>query len=86
MGNGLVRAKMFVNSETLEQISVFEYLGCDETFGYGKEFYYKLANFSRTRGTIRTILSQCRRDTQLNVYKTIQFCKNADFAGVVLWL
>lgn len=58
--------------KTLEQVSHFNYLGCDVTYGYSKDIQTKINRFSHVCGTIsRYIKNKTRKETQIKLYKTV---------------
>lgn len=48
--------------KTLYQISMFTYLGCEVTYGYGKDIYNELATFTRMCTAMQRTLNQSSRD------------------------
>lgn len=72
MGSDPVRSKIVVNNDIVEQVSSFNYLGCEMTYGYSNDVEQKLNKFNHICGTIsRHLKNKTRKDTQVKFYKTI---------------
>lgn len=71
-GKNPVRSKIIVNGNILEQVSHFNYLGCDISFNYEKDIEKKVNRFQMICGTIgRTLGRKARKETQMKFYKVM---------------
>ena len=71
-GKEPVRSKIVLNNGTLEQLSNFNYLGCDISYRKGKDTINKIHRFQNICGTIhRTLKNNASKSTRLKFYKTI---------------
>ena len=67
-----LRTKIFINNETLEQVSQFTYRGFSISYQFSNEVEFKLAKFVQLIGTIkRTIFKKVRTETILKIYNTL---------------
>ncbi|KAJ4447044.1 hypothetical protein ANN_09033 [Periplaneta americana] len=65
-------SKIIVNGNILEQVSHFNYLGCDISFNYEKDIEKKVNRFQMICGTIgRTLGRKARKETQMKFYKVM---------------
>ena len=56
----------------IEQVSHFQYLGCDITFEEEQDINKKINTYQHICGTIRrTIKGKTRRETQMKFYKVM---------------
>ncbi len=66
------RCKLVVNSQNIEQVSSFKFLGCDLSYKGEIDADKKIEKFNRMCGTIRrTLKSKVRKDTIMKFYKTL---------------
>jgi hypothetical protein len=66
------RSKIVIDNKIIEQVSHFNYLGCDVSYNYDADLQIKLNKFQYMSGTIkRTITNKTRKDTQLKFYKVM---------------
>lgn len=71
-GKNPVRSKILVNGNILEQVSHFNYLGCDISFKYEKDIEKKVNRFQMICGTIgRTLGRKTRKEIQMKFYKVM---------------
>lgn len=71
-GKETVRSKIIIDNKTLEQVSHFNYLGCDTTYERDKDVESKVHKFQAICGTInRTLKHKTRKDTRIKFYKTM---------------
>jgi hypothetical protein len=81
-GKYLVRSKIMINNNIIEQVKNFNYLGCDIQYNYDADLQNKLHKFQYMCGTIKqTLINKTRKDTQLKFYKVMAVsvlygCKN----------
>jgi hypothetical protein len=67
-----LRAKIEINNQILEQVTCFNYLGCNISYVRSEDPEIKLAKFLQLTGTIkRTLLKRVRKETVLKFYKTL---------------
>lgn len=67
-----VRTKIIMDNQPLEQISHFEYLGCNISYEVDHDIENKINKFQRICGTInRTLRNKTRKDTKIKFYKTM---------------
>jgi hypothetical protein len=60
------RSKILIKTKIIEQVSHFNYLGCDVSCNYDADLQTKLNKFQYTCGTIKhTLINKTRKDTQL---------------------
>jgi len=72
VGTDHLRTKIIINSETLEQVSQFTYLGCSISDQFSNDVESKLAKFLQLIGTIkRTIFRKVRTETIFKIYNTL---------------
>ena len=65
-------SNIIIEGKVLEQISNFNYLGCDISFDVDKDIQNKVNRFQHICGTInRTLKNKTRRETKLKFYKTM---------------
>jgi hypothetical protein len=66
------RSKIVIDNKIMEQVSHFNYLGCDVSYNYDADLQIKLNKFQYMCGTIkRTLTNKTRKDTQLKFYKVM---------------
>jgi hypothetical protein len=66
------RSKIVVENKIVEQVSHFNYLGCDVTYNEDKDCDKKLHKFQAICGTIRrTLQRKARNETQIKFYKVM---------------
>ncbi|XP_075210534.1 uncharacterized protein LOC142317874 [Lycorma delicatula] len=71
-GKWLVRSKIIFDGQILEQVRVFNYLGCDLSYDRNIDIDKKLSRFEEVCDLIRrTVGKQIREETQLRFYKTM---------------
>ena len=71
-GKEPIRTKIVIENEVIEQVSHFNYLGCDLTYEYENEVQQKLHKFQYICGTLRKILrKKTRKETQLKFYRVM---------------
>ena len=64
--------QIIINGQTLEQVSLFTYLGCSISYQFSNDVELKLAKFLQLIGTIkRTIFRKVRTETILKIYNTL---------------
>lgn len=69
-GKHPVRSKVVIENKILEQVSYFDYLGCNVSYDRDKDIENKLNKFQLICGTInRTLQNKTRKDTKLKFYK-----------------
>jgi hypothetical protein len=67
-----LRAKIEVNNQILEQVTCFNYIGCNISYVRSEDPEIRLAKFLQLRATItRTLLKRVRKETVLKFYKTL---------------
>jgi hypothetical protein len=67
-----LKAKIEINNHILEQVTSFNYLGCNISYVRSEDPEIKLAKFLQLIGTIkRTLLKRVRKETVLKFYKTL---------------
>ena len=67
-----VQSKIVIENKTLEQVSHFNYLGCEISLNEDKDIQNKTNKFQYICGTIqRTLKNKARKDTKLKFYKTM---------------
>ena len=67
-----VRTKICINDNILEQVTTFNYLGCDIGFDDDNDVKKKLHRFQMICGTIRrTLGKRVTPETQIKFYKTM---------------
>jgi hypothetical protein len=66
-----VRSKIILNNKSIiEQVSNFNYLGCNVTYKYVEDLNDKLNKFQNVCGVIaRTVKKKTRKETDLKLYK-----------------
>lgn len=71
-GKHAIRSKIIYENKSIEQVNVFNYLGCQISF-FGKyDLDKKILTFQNMCGTIvRTLKNKTRRETQLKFYKVM---------------
>jgi len=52
VGTDHLRTKIIINDETLQQVSLFTYLGCSNSYPFSNDVEFKLAKFLQLIGTI----------------------------------
>jgi hypothetical protein len=59
-----IRSKIILNSKSIiEQVSNFNYLGCNVTYKYDEDLSYKLSKFQNMCGVIaRTLKKETRKE------------------------
>jgi len=63
---------VIINDETLEQVSIFTYLGCSISYQFSNDVEFKLAKFLQLMGNIkRNIFMKVRTETILKIYITL---------------
>ena len=68
IGKDHLRTKIFINDETLEQVSQFTDLGCSISYQFSNGVESKLATFLQLIGNIkRIIFKKVRRETILKI-------------------
>jgi hypothetical protein len=68
IGADHLRTNIFINDETLEQVSQFIYLGCSISYQCSNDVESKFANFLQLIGTIkRTTFRKVRTETILKI-------------------
>lgn len=72
-GKDHIRSKIVLNNTTLEQVSNFNYLGCDVTYNNNSADVEKnVQKYQAICGTIsRTLKNKTRKDTAIKFYKTM---------------
>jgi hypothetical protein len=66
------RSKIVIDNKIIEQVSHFNYLGCDVSYNYDADLQIKLNKFQYMSGTIKhTLTNKTRKDTQLKFYKVM---------------
>ena len=64
-----VKTEIVIDNSVLEQVSHFNYLGCDISYRKDNDIESKLKKISCTYGTIRRLLkNKTQRKTQLKFY------------------
>lgn len=72
LGSNPIRTKIVIEDQVLEQVSHFQYLGCDITYDEDKDIKNKVNTFQRICGTIRrTLKNKTRKETQIKFYKVM---------------
>ena len=72
VGADHLRTTIIINDEILEQVSQFNYLGCNISYQFSNDVEFKLAKFLQLTGTIkRTIFKKVRTETILKKYNTL---------------
>lgn len=72
IGKQPIRSKIIINNAAIEQVSHFNYLGCEVSYNKDNDVIQKLYKFQYMCGTIsRTLKNKTRVDTQLKFYKTM---------------
>lgn len=67
-----IRTKIIVDNKPLEQVSHFDYLGCNITYDVDRDINNKISKFQWICGTInRTLKNKTRKETKLKFYKTM---------------
>jgi len=67
-----LRTKIILNDETLEQVSQFKSLGCNNSYQFSNDVELKSAKFLQLIGTIKkTIFKKVRTETILKIYNTL---------------
>jgi hypothetical protein len=67
-----VRTKITIHNHQIEQVSHFNYLGCDVSYKADNDIKMKLHKYQYICGTIhRTLTNKTRKDTMLKFYKTM---------------
>jgi hypothetical protein len=67
-----LRANIEVSNQILEQVTCFNYLGCNISYVRSEDPEIKLATFLQLIGTIkRIVLKRVRKETVLKFYKTL---------------
>lgn len=71
-GGRHIRTKIVLNNKTLEQVNIFNYLGCNISYIQQNDQEIKLEKFLRLIGTIkRSLLHKVQPETILKFYKTM---------------
>ena len=71
-GKDAIRTKIILRDKPLEQISNFNYLGCDITYNKEKDYIKKINKFQSVCGTIsKTFKNKARLDTQTRLYNIL---------------
>ena len=71
-GRNPVRSKIIIEDSILEQVSHFQYLGCDITYKHDQDVDKKIQKFQAVCGTIkRTFKNKVRQETQLRYYSVM---------------
>jgi hypothetical protein len=72
-GKDPVRSKICINNKTLEQVNIFNYLGCILSYDGEKDMPSKISKFIRTIGVINQVFkpSLVQQHTRLNIYRTL---------------
>ena len=65
------RKKIILENKPIEQISHFNYLGCDTSYEYDNCIKNKLHKFQYICGTIRSMLKNTRKDTRIKIFKAM---------------
>ena len=61
-----------IHNHPIEQVSHFDYLGCDVSYKPDNDIIMKLHKFQYICGTIhKTLKNKMRKDTMLKCYKTM---------------
>lgn len=67
-----VRTKIIIDNRPIEQVSHFNYLGCDVSYNYDNDITNKLHKYQYICGTIyRSLRNKVRPETILKFYKTM---------------
>lgn len=67
-----IRNKIVIENQIIEQITNFNYLGCNVGMDRELDINRKISRYQQFCGTItRTLLGKCQRDTLLKFYKVI---------------
>jgi hypothetical protein len=66
-----IRLKTFLNNKSIiEQVSNFNYVGCNVTYKYDEDLNYKLSKFQNIcTVTARTLKTKTRKETNVKFYK-----------------
>jgi hypothetical protein len=65
-----VRCKLIVDNQSIEQVSKFNYVGCQLSYQGEVDINHKLQKFNCMCGTIkRTLKNKTRTETQIRFYK-----------------
>lgn len=72
-GRRLVRSKLTVNNQPIEQVKNFQYFGCDISYDGETDVDKKLNKFLRVTGTINEVQPRIkvRPDTRIGVYNVL---------------
>ncbi|KAJ4429720.1 hypothetical protein ANN_21924 [Periplaneta americana] len=71
-GKFTIRTKIIVDNKPIEQVSHFDYLGCNITYDVDRDIDNKISKFQWICGTInRTLKNKTRKETKLKFYKTM---------------
>ena len=71
-GSHPVRSKIILENKTIEQVSKFNYLGCDISFVNEIDVNNKINKFSYITGTLkRSLRNKARKDSIMKLYKTM---------------
>jgi hypothetical protein len=77
-GKWPVRSELILDNQPLEQVSKFNYLGCQLSYQGEFDFNHKLEKFRYMCGTIkRTLKNKTRTETKNKFYKVVAV--SADF-------
>jgi hypothetical protein len=66
-----MRTEIVMNGKTIEQVSDFNYLGCNISYCERKEVDNKVNKFQILCGTIRTLKRKIQLSTQIKFYKVM---------------
>jgi hypothetical protein len=65
-----IRTKILIYNETIEQVSYFNYLGCDATYEINNDIQNKLNKCRQIYGIIvKTLKGKARKEMQIKFYK-----------------
>lgn len=71
-GSYPVRTKIILENKAIEQVSKFNFLGCEITYTTETDINNKLNKFNYITGTLkRTLKNKARKDSLIKLYKTM---------------
>jgi hypothetical protein len=70
-GKWLVRSKLILGNQLIEQVSKFNYLGCQLSYQGEVDVNHKLEKFNYICGTIKRTRKKTRTETQIKFYKVM---------------
>jgi hypothetical protein len=68
-----VRSKIVIENKILEQVNMFNYLGCHVSYEVEKDIQDKITKFLKILGSLNNVLkpNQVYKTTRLKVYNTL---------------